>query len=132
MVLLVLLCSAIYKLTKFVMCAGPLHCWCLSCLKLSRSSSKTIFTFSRNSVTYCWLYAVWPVWAIYCTLGNFSTPVLTIILPDPSTILGNYLKGVKNLSFFYSNHFWATFYRHLATFYWSPWLYKASISGPRL
>ena len=22
---------------------------------------------------------------------------------------------------FYWNHFWATFFRHLATFYWSPW-----------
>ena len=38
-------------------------------------------------------------WAIYCTLGNFSKPVLTIILPNPPTFLGKKIKGVKNFHF---------------------------------
>ena len=36
-----------------------------------------------------------PVWAINCTLGNFSKPVATIILPKSPTFLGNFCKDVK-------------------------------------
>ena len=32
---------------------------------------------------------------IYCTLGNFSKPVGTIILPKLPTFLGNFCKGIK-------------------------------------
>ena len=37
-------------------------------------------------------HPVWPDWAIYCTLGNFSKPVATIILPKSPTFLGNFCK----------------------------------------
>ena len=45
------------------------------------------------------LPTVWPDWAIYFTLGNFSKPAGTIVLPKLPTSLGNFCKGVKNLSF---------------------------------
>ena len=32
---------------------------------------------------------VWPDWAIYWTLGNFSKPVATISFPKYTTFLGN-------------------------------------------
>ena len=54
---------------------------------------------------------VWPDWAIYCTLGNFSKPLAAINLPKSPTFLGNFCKGVKIL-----------FYLYLATLYWSYWL----------
>ena len=57
----------------------------------------------------CLWQPVWPDWAIYCTLGNFSKPVVIIILPN---------QGVK--IFHFSNGFiFGNFYRHLTTFYWS-------------
>ena len=43
--------------------------------------------------------AVWADWAIYCTLGNFSKPVATIILSKWPTFLGNFWKGVKIFHF---------------------------------
>ena len=46
---------------------------------------------------------MWPDWAIYCTLGNFLKDLATIILPNFSTFLDNFCKGVKII------HFWATF-----------------------
>ena len=46
---------------------------------------------------------VWPDWAIFWTLGNFSKPLATINLPKSPTFLGNFCKGVKIY------HFWATF-----------------------
>ena len=42
---------------------------------------------------------VWPDWAIYCTLGNFSKPVATIIVPKLSTFRAIFCKGV-NISHF--------------------------------
>ena len=39
--------------------------------------------------------AVWPDWAIFCTLGNFLKPLATINLPKSPTFLGNFCKGVK-------------------------------------
>ena len=42
-----------------------------------------------------WAPAVWPDWAIFCTVGNHSNPVATIILPKLPTVLGNCCKGVK-------------------------------------
>ena len=38
---------------------------------------------------------VWPDWAIFCTLGNHSKPVATIILPKLPTLLVNFRKGAK-------------------------------------
>ena len=43
--------------------------------------------------------SVWPDWAIYWTLGNFSKPLATINLPKSPTLLGNFCKGVKIFNF---------------------------------
>ena len=45
------------------------------------------------------LRAVWPDWAIYCTLGNNSKPLAAINLPKYPTFLGNFCKGVKIINF---------------------------------
>ena len=39
--------------------------------------------------------SMWPDWAIYCTLDNFSKPVATIIFPKSHTFFGNFCNGVK-------------------------------------
>ena len=44
--------------------------------------------------------SVWPDWAIYWTLGNFSKDLATIILPKSDTFLGNFGDGVKIFIFF--------------------------------
>ena len=54
---------------------------------------------------------LWPDWAIYYTLGNFSKPVATINLPKMR-------KGVKIFHFSSEISFGQLFW-HLATFYWS-------------
>ena len=58
---------------------------------------------------------VWPDWAIYYTLGNFSKLVATISLPKSPTFQEIFCKSfiflVKSLL--------DNFYRHLATLYWS-------------
>ena len=41
----------------------------------------------------------WQDRAIYCTLGNFSTPVATIILPKLPPFLGDFCKGAKMFHF---------------------------------
>ena len=38
---------------------------------------------------------MWPDWAIFCTLGNFSNPGTTIGLPKSPTFLRNFCKDVK-------------------------------------
>ena len=43
--------------------------------------------------------AEWPEWAIYWTLGKFLKPLATINLPNYSTFLGNFYKGVKIYNF---------------------------------
>ena len=43
--------------------------------------------------------AVWPDWAIYWTLGNFSKPLSTINLPKSPTFKGNFSKWVKIFNF---------------------------------
>ena len=43
--------------------------------------------------------AVWPDWAIYWTLGNFSKSLATINLPKSLAFLGNFCKGVKIFNF---------------------------------
>ena len=42
---------------------------------------------------------MWPDWAIYWTLGNFSKLLATIILPKSPTFLGKFCKGVKIFNF---------------------------------
>ena len=65
-------------------------------------------------------WAVWPDWAIYWTLGNFSKPLATINLPKSLTFFGNFCKDVKILNF--SNEIiFGQLFGHLATFYLSHW-----------
>ena len=45
------------------------------------------------------IHRVWPDWAIFCTLGNHSKQVATIVLPNLPILLGNFCKGVKMLQF---------------------------------
>ena len=54
-------------------------------------------TFCRYSLLL--LLPVWPDWAIYWTLGNFSKPLATINLPKSLTFLGNFYKGVNIFNF---------------------------------
>ena len=35
----------------------------------------------------------------FCTLGNFSKPLTTIILPKSPTFLGNFCEGIKIFNF---------------------------------
>ena len=42
---------------------------------------------------------MWPDWALYYTLGNFSKPVEKIILPKSPTFLANLCKVVKIFHF---------------------------------
>ena len=42
---------------------------------------------------------VWPNWALYFTLGNFSKPAATIILPKSPRFYGNFCKVVKVFHF---------------------------------
>ena len=60
--------------------------------------------------------AVWPDWAIYCTLGNILKPLVTIICP-------NFCYGVKSVIFLVKS-FLGNFYRHLAIFIWSHWWWE--------
>ena len=61
---------------------------------------------------------VWADWAIYWTLGNFSSLWQQLILPKSPTFLGNFCKLSKSLIFLVKS-FLGNFYRHLAIFYWS-------------
>ena len=64
---------------------------------------------------------MWPDWAIYWILGNFSKPVATISLLKSPTFLGNFCKRVRILIFSSEIIFGQLLCRHLATFYWSHW-----------
>ena len=44
---------------------------------------------------FCSSHALWPDWAIFCTLGTFLKPLAPINLPKSPTFLGNFCKGVK-------------------------------------
>ena len=39
------------------------------------------------------------IWRFFCTLGNYSKLVATIILSKLLTLLGNFCKGVKIINF---------------------------------
>ena len=58
---------------------------------------------SADTLTYLTnfreMLSVWPDWAIYLILGNFSKPVGTMSLPKYTTFIGNFCKGVKIFHF---------------------------------
>ena len=55
----------------------------------------------------------------FCTLGNFSEPVPTIILPQIAYIFGDNFVKVSKSFIFLMILFLGNFYWHLATIYWS-------------
>ena len=61
------------------------------------------------------LSPVWPDWAIYWTLGNFSKPLATINLPKSPKLLGIFVKVSKSLIFRVKS-FLGNSYRHSAIF----------------
>ena len=63
-------------------------------------------------------HTVWPDWAIYCTLDNFSKPVAIIILPKLQIFQAIFVKYSKYFIYLMKS-FFGNFYSHLATFYWS-------------
>ena len=72
------------------------------------------------------LLPVWQYWAIYCTLGNISKSLTTIInCPHFKAI---FVKVSKAFIFLLKS-FLGNFYRHLATFYWSHWLLPPTLSA---
>ena len=62
--------------------------------------------------------AVWPDWAIYCTLDKFLKPSATINLSQSPPLLGNFVKVSKSFIFLVKS-FLGNFYRHLVNFIWS-------------
>ena len=82
--------NVLFKSTK--------QCSSKKCCRQSYSvnRSKTLPSFLRDLPE---LGSVWPDWAIYWTLGNFSKPVATISLPKSLTFLGNICKGVTIFNF---------------------------------
>ena len=74
--------------------------------------------------TVCWR-PVWPDLAFFCTLGNHSKLVTTIILPKSPTLLANFCIGVKIIHFS-SEFIFEIFYRLLAIFIWSHWKWVLS------
>ena len=64
------------------------------------------------------LYQLWPDWAIYWTLANFSKSLATINLPKSPSFSGNFVKVSKTIIFLVKS-FLGNFYRHLAIFFWS-------------
>ena len=78
------------------------------------------FSATQKPAKACMSKPVWPDWAIYWTLGNFSKLLATINLTKSPTFLGNFWKGVKNYHFLMKS-FLGNFYRHLAIFFWSHW-----------
>ena len=72
----------------------------------------------------CWrMWAVWPVWAIFCTLGNHSKLSATINLQKFPTFIGNFIVKVSISFIFLVKWFLGNFYRHLAIFIWSHWMW---------
>ena len=58
------------------------------------SEKRNLYSW-RNSGVLRIRQSVWPELAIFCTLGNHSKPVATLILPKSLTFLGNFCLGVK-------------------------------------
>ena len=75
----------------------------------------------------CLTQTVWPDWAIYWTLGNFSKPVEQLFCPNLSHSQANFVKVSKSIIFLVKS-FLGNFYRHLATFYCSHWTQTMKLS----
>ena len=72
----------------------------LGWLFLSSSLHVTMYTKAvGGQSSSSLLQLVWPDWAIYWTLGNFSKHLATIILPKLLTFYGNFCKGVNSFHF---------------------------------
>ena len=67
----------------------------------------SFFLFRWQSL--CPAPPVWPDWAIYWTLGNFSKLLALINLSRSPTFLGNFCKGVKIFYFFLVKSFLGNF-----------------------
>ena len=72
--------------------------------------------YCKSSYYHMEHFVVYRHWAIYCTFGNFSKPVATIILPKLPTFQSNFVKVSKSFIFLVKS-FLGNFCRHLATFY---------------
>ena len=68
------------------------------------------------------------IWQFFCTLGNHSKLVATIILSKSPTLLGNFCKGLVK---FLVNSYLGNFYRHWAIFIWSHCLVASLALGHR-
>ena len=90
-------------------------------LKIMASLNKDT-TLTICKVLCCDILAVLPDWSIYWTLCNFLKPLETIILPLSATVLGNHCKDVKFYHFLVKSLL-GNFYRHLAIFFWSHWMW---------
>ena len=79
-----------------------------SCIRfghLSRNESEIFLLYatdwsSAETNLYLVRPAVWPDLAIFCTLGNHSKPVATIIIPKSSTLFGNFVMLLGKFSMF--------------------------------
>ena len=73
------------------------HLWRLDELQPCHPSWKR--SEPRLAILFHTSPSVWPDWAIYWTLGNFSKPVASISLLKTTTLLGNFCKGVEIFNF---------------------------------
>ena len=97
--------------------------------KLNRSGMDVLYLLHWLAAFYtrCRLTTVWPDWAIYCTLGNFSKPVQQLFCQNRQHFKAIFVKVSKSViflvkSFLGNLSFLGNFYRHWATFHWSRWI----------
>ena len=111
-----------YKLVEIILfrCSKNLECGdlCLLSFFLSLSLFLSQYLFLSRALSFITHIQCDQIGAIYCTMGNFSKPLATIILPKSPTFLGNLCKDIKAF-FFPVKSFLGKFYRHWATFFWS-------------
>ena len=79
--------------------------FCFFLRLLSAAPIRSRFSLSQTLVRRL----VCPDWAIYWTLGKFLKLLATINLPESTTFLGNFCKGVKISHYSCEVIFWATF-----------------------
>ena len=72
--------------------------------------------FLSNSFHLWLIPPLWPDWAIFWTLGNFSKPLATVNLPNSPTFLGNFCIGVK-IYHFSSEIFFGQFLQSFGDFF---------------
>ena len=76
-----------------------LHATIFNAIILSLWYGVTLDSVTGLCLWWYLLPPVWPDWAIYFILCNFSKPVATIILPKSPTFLGNFCQGLKIFNF---------------------------------